>query len=198
MTTSTPRTMARAMVFALAGMLLVFVLVSLMLASQWRWETTRTIAAAPQRIADLVTDLSTWPRWSGMRGELGPQTAMQVTGEKRVAGQTLTWSGRRGKGIVEVAAVGPASVDYVVKSQAAEGNDPPGVFATGHIEWQPDAAGRACTVTWREEGEGRSFVERWFLWFGVIQDRSRQIQEGSLTGLAQELEQPQPEPAGAK
>ena len=177
--------MLRAMLFALAGMVLVFLLVGLLLAREWRMATTRVVPAATDRIGELVTDLSTWSRWAAMDADLGPQTKREVTGPPRAVGQAITWSGMRGRGMLEVVAVDAGSLTYVVKSQSPEG-EPPTTFAKGHIEWRADGTG--ATVTWTEEAPCRNLVERWFAWFGAIQERIRQIQASSLTGLARELE----------
>lgn len=177
--------MLRAMLFALAGMVLVFLLVGFVLAREWRMDTTRVVPAAPERIAELVTDLSTWSRWSAMDADLGPQTKRGVTGAPRAAGQAIRWTGMRGTGILEVEAVDANALTYVVKSQGPDG-EAPTTFAKGRIEWRAEGAG--TTVKWHEEAPCRNLVERWFAWFGAIQERIRQIQEASLTGLAREAE----------
>lgn len=193
MSQSTPTTMLKAVVLALAGAVLMFLLVGMLLAKGWHVDTTRSIEAPPQRVGELVTDLSTWDRWSGMKADLGPQTTTTITGSPHAAGQAITWTGKRGCGIFEVTGVGATSMDYVVKSQAPEGGTAH-EFARGHIEWRAD--GSRSVVTWHEERESDDIIGRWFAWFGAIQEGVRRIQVGSLSGLAQELEAPAP--AGAK
>ena len=177
--------MLRAMLFALAGMMLVFLLVGFVLADEWHMDTNRRVPASPERVAALVTDLSTWPRWTAMQADLGPQTTREIKGAPNTPGQAIEWSGLRGRGIVAVEAVGADRLEYVVKSQSAA-NEPAATFAKGRIEWKAD--GQGTRVTWHEEGQCRNLVERWFVWFGAVQERVRQIQAASLTGLTRDLE----------
>ncbi|MBL8749072.1 MAG: SRPBCC family protein [Planctomycetes bacterium] len=182
-----PTTILKALVFATAGAILTFLLVGMALAKSWRVETERTIAAPPERVAELVTDFSTWPRWSAMRADLGPQTSQTVAGTPHAVGQSITWAGVRGRGFVEVTGTGAAFLDYVVRSQAP-GPAPIEEFARGRVEWSAD--GERTKVRWREERACEGTVERWFAWFGAIQEGVRRIQVSSLTGLAQALEMP--------
>lgn len=190
---STPTTMLKAVVLALGGAVLMFLLVGMFLAKGWHVDSTRVIDATPQRVGELVTDLGTWERWSGMKADLGPQTTTAITGTPHAAGQAITWTGKRGRGIFEVTAIGASSMDYVVKSQAPEGGAT-NEFARGRIEWRAD--GPRSLVTWHEERQNDDIIGRWFAWFGAIQEGVRRIQVGSLSGLGQELEAPAP--AGAK
>lgn len=193
---STPVTMFKAMVFACAGMVLVFLLVGLLLAAEWRVDTTRSIHGSPAQVAALVTDLGTWSKWSAMRADLGPQTTVTVAGTPGTTGQTITWSGSRGTAVLRLAQVEATAIDYVLLSHEAPG---PGVgsgtddavgaavqTASGRIAWVADGAG--CRVHWHDERQCQSLVERWFVWFGAVQEKVRQIQVGSLTGLGQALE----------
>lgn len=182
-----PTTILKALVFATAGAILTFLLVGMALAKSWRVDTERSVAASPERVGELVSDFSTWPRWSAMRADLGPQTSQTVAGTPRTAGQTITWAGVRGRGFVEVTGIGPAFLEYVVRSQGP-GDAPIEEFARGRVEWGAD--GDRTKVRWREERVCDGTVERWFAWFGAIQEGVRRIQVSSLTGLAQAVETP--------
>lgn len=182
--TSTATTMVKAMVFALAGAVLVFLLVGSLLAKQWRVETTARVDAEPARVAALVTDLATWEAWSAVRANLGPQTTTQVSGDRGSPGQTITWTGARGTGRLRLDSVAADAIEYVVESQG------PGATAAtqvgrGRIAWRADDGG--CSVTWREDGQCTSLPERWFAWFGALQEVVRQMQVSSMTGLDQYL-----------
>lgn len=177
--------MLKAMVFAIAGAILVFLVLGMALAKEWRVDTTRTIAAPPAAIGALVADLSTWSKWSSMSADLGPQTATVISGTPRTTDQAITWSGMRGKARLVVTTATDDRIEYDVQSQGG-GDLPMQQFARGRVTWQADGTG--TRVQWHEERVCDSIVERWFAWFGAIQERIRQIQVGSLAGLADAVE----------
>ena len=57
-------------------------------------------------------------------------------------------------------------------------------------------------MTWVDESKVSTFVERWFVWFGVLQEKAKEFQGASLNKLKQKLEArpaaPTETPNGAK
>jgi hypothetical protein len=86
----------RAMVLSLAGMILVYLGVGQMLASQWRVETTRHLSVQPEKVAAVVKDFGTWTTWKANDIQLGPQTRREVQGTPGEVGHKVVWSGPMG------------------------------------------------------------------------------------------------------
>jgi carbon monoxide dehydrogenase subunit G len=49
-------------------------------------------------------------------------------------------------------------------------------------------SGSGTAVTWVDESQVGTFVERWFVWFGVLQEKAKEFQGASLQKLKQRLE----------
>ncbi|MBX3464076.1 MAG: SRPBCC family protein [Planctomycetes bacterium] len=182
---STPRLVFRALVFALAGMVVVFVAVGYLLAGEWHVESQREIGAPPARIAALVGDLSSWATWAAMEPNLGPPTTRSVLGAAGTEGHALRWSGPRGTATLTLRQV---AADGIVYDFVGEGPEraPMQWRANGRITWTASAGGTA--VRWYDEGHWDSLPGRWIGWFGAMQERARQIQTTSLAGLAEAVE----------
>ena len=183
---STKRVVLTALVVALAGAVLVFVLVSMMLPDQWQVQTSRDVGAPGARVAALVGDLSTWEQWSTMTATLGAQTDCKVLGAAGQPGQALQWSGSQGTATLTLTRVAEDRVEYEFRGTLANGEPYPW-HAEGRIEW-PAGEGAGRKVTWWERGTWQTWAGRWFGWFGVAQERVKQIQVTSLEGLATALE----------
>lgn len=175
-----------ALVFALAGMVVVFVAVGYLLADHWHVESKRLIRAAPERIAAMVSDLATWPDWTTMDVSLGPQTDRQLSGRPHEVGHAVKWSGARGAATLTVVAFTAEALDYDFHGVDPQGQ--PLVWsAKGRIEWHPQPDG-ACEVRWQENGQVDTLPGRWFSWFGATQLQAQRIQVTSLEGLAEALD----------
>jgi hypothetical protein len=179
---STTRIVFRALVFSLAGLIVVVMGVGQLLAKDWRVTTERVLPASPERVGALVRDCQSWPRWCKLDIQLGPQTTREITGTPGEAGQRVTWSGARGKVVLEVTAVAADSLDYRIAYEVQDGA-PPG---RGRFAWQPDGAG--CRLVWSDEGSYANVLLRWFGWFGALQERVKQIQGSSFVALQGELD----------
>lgn len=178
---STPRIVFRAVVFSLAGLVLVVLGVGQLLAKEWRVETVRTLKAPAERVGARVGDLGTWASWSAMEMNVGPQTARQVVGPPG-AGQRIEWAGPRGTAVLTATAVDATSLDYTVGFRVADA--PP--LGRGRVAWR--AVGGDCEVRWLDQGVYDNVMLRWFGWFGALQEKVKQIQGASLESLEQELE----------
>lgn len=182
------------MVFACAGMVLVFFAVGSLLADRWQVASSRDIAAAPARIAAAIGDLSTWADWSSMDANLGPQTHRTVSGTPGTVGHALRWSGTRGSATLTLREVGPTGIAYQFAGEGPE-HQPLKWQASGRVEWTATGE-HTCRVRWHDEGHWDNLAGRWIGWFGAMQLRAQQIQSTSLEGLADQLEA-RPVPTGA-
>lgn len=181
---STPKVVFRAMVFACAGMVVVYFAVGLLLVDHWQVTTSRTIAAPSARIAAAVLDLSTWADWAAVDANLGPQTRRSVVGEPGQVGHGLRWSGSRGSATLTIRAITADAIDYEFGGEDPEQQPRP--HSTGRIEWH-DADGK-CRLRWHDEGTWPNLAGRWWGWFGAMQVHMQQLQSASLEGLAERVE----------
>ena len=170
----------RTFVFALAGCVLVFYVVGFMLSDRWDARSERVLAAPPARVQALVTDLWTWPEWSGWRIEGSDEVELEQRGEQRKVGQEIAWLEGQGEIVLRLTAVEDGRVEYrfLVK--------PPGdakarTVGEGDVAWS--AAGEGTRVVWHDGGELEVLVHRWQAWFGSLQSRVQGQQALSLDGL---------------
>jgi hypothetical protein len=188
---STSRVMLRAMVFSLAGMVVVYYGIGYLLADEWQVDTVRTIGAPPDRVASTVKDFATWAKWSSMDSNLGPETVREVSGAAGVVGHRITWSGGRGKAMLTSTAMGADFVEYEFRVEGPS-HEQAHWQAAGRVEWAPEGGG--CRVRWQDRSHWDSLAGRWFAWFGAPQERMRQIQGTSLAGLEEFLAGPERQP----
>lgn len=171
----------RAVVFSLAGSVLVFLGVGQVLASEWTVSTTHVMQADRDGVAAVVQDLRRWEEWSSLEFPLGNPTERAVSGEAGAAGQEAVWSGPLGNAAVTFDAVTPNSIEYRI-GFILQGGEVGGKY-TGSITWEPRDG--ALAVTWTERGELNTLIERWSNWFGALQVKVQQIQQASLLSLEQ-------------
>jgi len=179
----------RALIFSLAGSILVFLGVGQLLTDEWTVSTTKRMNASPAAIADAVQDLRRWDEWSAMRFTLGSPTRRTYEGEPGAPGQVEIWSGPLGRATVTLDAVTESGVDYRILFGTGSGEEA-GTFKaggkfTGSIRWEP--AESAVDVTWTERGEMSSTIQRWSSWFGALQLKVQTVQRSSLHGLSDVL-----------
>ncbi len=181
---STTRVVLAALVFSLAGMVLVYLGVGYLLVDKWHVESDRVIDAPAPRVAALLVDLSTWGQWSSMDANLGPQTRRSVFGEPGIVGHGLKWSGSQGVATLTLRAVTPDKIAYEFHGEGPD-RQPLQWHSSGSVEWH-EVAGK-CHLHWHDEGHWDSIAGRWFGWFGVLQQRAQEIQSTSFEGLADTL-----------
>ncbi|MBL9079049.1 MAG: SRPBCC family protein [Planctomycetes bacterium] len=182
---STKRLVLYALVFALAGIVLVWFVVGSTLPETFDVESQRDLRAPSARVAAVVTDLKSWNDWSAMDANLGPQTTREVVGVAGTVGQAMRWTGQKGTAVLRFRAVGDNGVEYEFRGQLADGRDYPW-RGDGRIEWQQD--GDVCKVRWQEHLTWETMAGRWVAWFGAQQENVRRIQTSSLQGLAEAVE----------
>lgn len=170
----------KTLVLTMAGTIVVYYGVGLILANDWHVETTRTIAQPVEKVAPVLTDFGTWKDWSLMDANLGPQTRREVSGTPGTVGHAISWFGAQGSAQLALTQVQLGSLHYEFSRQLPD-EATPLVRGQGILTWQADGTG--CKVTWRDEGSWDSMPGRWIGWFGALQERMRQIQSSSLEGL---------------
>ncbi|MFM1871765.1 MAG: hypothetical protein RL398_1187 [Planctomycetota bacterium] len=175
-------TFFKTMVLAMAGMILVYYGVGMLLANDWHVETTRTVPAPAAKVLPLVQDFATWKDWSQMDANLGPETTREVAGKAGEVGHEIVWKGAQGSARLTLSAVAADSVQYEFWRQLP-GETAASLRGVGTIRWR--AADSATEVTWRDDGTWDSLPGKWIGWFGALQERMRQIQTSSLSGLEQ-------------
>lgn len=187
----------KAMVFALAGAVLVFVLVGQVLASEWRVETTRVVRAPATAVGALLADLGSWSRWSSVDFNLGMPTRREVRNPAGEVGHCAVWTGPLGEAMLRITAVAGGGAeghfDYEIRYLLDAQGTPVGSLLTGTVGWADE--GDECRVRWTEKGVLTSLAQRWSHWFGALQEKVRHVQGESLLGLEDELRKPKP-PAG--
>lgn len=171
----------RAVVFSLAGSILVFLLVGQILTDSFEVQSVRTVSAQPAAVGALVTDFRTWKDWSAYSFDCGAPTEIQIEGEPGAAGHRLELSGPRARAVFEATAVTPTSLDFRIRHAGKEKGVVSGGELTGTIAWLPAADG--CEVRWTERGELHNLMQRWVNWFGAHQEMVKQWQGTSLSGL---------------
>ena len=179
----------RAIVFSLAGSVLVFLGVGQLLTDEWTVSTTKRMSVSPEAVAGAVKDLRRWDEWSAMKFTLGSPTRRSYEGEKGAPGQVEIWTGPLGRATVTLDAVTESGVDYRILFGTGTGEEA-GTFKaggkfTGSIRWEE--ADSAVDVTWTERGQLSSTIQRWSSWFGALQLKVQTVQRASLHGLSDML-----------
>lgn len=180
----------RALVLALAGSVLVFFLVGLLLADSWKVTTTRTIAAPPQAVVAMLVDLKQWQDWSEVEFELGNPTTRDYKGEAGKSDQAATWQGPMGLATILLTKVEDNGADggvleYAIGYKFGPDGDSFGGTFTAAITWRVNEEG--VEVTWTENGQLTNLLQRWSNWFGALQDKVGHVQRASLAGLEESI-----------
>jgi hypothetical protein len=183
---STTNTVLKALVFSLAGLILVVLGVGLLLADEWEVRTSRTVGAPPEQVRARIGDLTGWAKWSAWDLTVGAQAQRSVEGAPGTVGQRIVWSGSHGRWSLTVTALTADALSYRYERVADADQPPLPGTNTGEVTWAADGAG--TRVTWIDRGTWETLPLRWFGWFGAIQERVREMQSATLVALADELE----------
>ncbi len=182
MASSPVRFVFKAMVASMAGIIVVYFGVGLLLADAWTVETSRTLAAPPERVGALIGDLARWPDWAKLDVTLGPETQRTLEGAAGQPGQAIVWRGQQGTARFTCTALSADAAEFEFSRQLADGSSPGSGSAT-RLAWAPEGGG--TKVTWRDSGSWPNLAGRWFGWFGALQESLRRVQNGSLGALEQ-------------
>jgi hypothetical protein len=143
----------------LAVTVVAFLGLGFILPSTWEAKRTATFETTPDRVADLVGALDTWPDWSHFSAHVDEETKVTVEGA------TLTWGGGEvlGAGTLANFATANDCATYDLSSGDAR--------SAGKLCWElvpsdDPEIGPKTRVTWSETGEsdGGPLVR----WFGFL------------------------------
>ncbi|MFK7743016.1 MAG: hypothetical protein AB8H80_22070 [Planctomycetota bacterium] len=183
---STPKFVLRTVAVTLAAMILVFFGVGYLLADSWQVATFRNIPEAMAPLAQRVGDLRSWQKWSSLEFALGNPTEVRFEGEAGKGGQRGIWTGPIGEAQIDLVRVAETAeegaVDYVIGFRYGQDGQQAGGRFTGTIQWTRKGE-RETQVVWTEDGQLPSMMARWSNWFGALQEKVKQVQGASLSGL---------------
>jgi hypothetical protein len=124
-----------------AVILMVFLLVGLLLPTDWEAEASRVIPATPEAVLAYLDSPEGWQQWTPW-----PESGVERSGPDRGEGAKLAWDDPDlGTGSLTLGATSPARVEYEV--DVGEG----AMRTTGVVTVAPVPEG--VRVTWREEGD---------------------------------------------
>ncbi len=187
--------------FALLATALIYFGLSSILPSSWKEETQIAIEADPSKVLPCVSDFRSWQEWTTIAATERTDTKVEIEGEAGKPGHAIVWRSNQNEAALRLVAVLPDGVDYEFTSRLGKEGKTEQV-GRGALRVRASVNGTGATVTWTDESSVGTFVERWFVWFGVLQEKAREFQQASLNKLKQRLETkpvvPTETPNGAK
>lgn len=136
-------------------------------------ERSRVVAATPEAILPLVTDLRSWNTWNPWI-EMEPTAHLTYSDPASGEGAWYTWAGDEvGAGRMDIEAISPQEVRYTIAF-----TEPMQSEAIIRIRMEPEAQG--TRVTWVMEGDN-DFMGKLF---GVFMDMDSMIGADFERGLA--------------
>jgi hypothetical protein len=159
-----------------AGVLVAFLVIGLLLPGDWSAERDRLISAPPGAVAPWVTDLARWSEWSSME-----QVEGELSDPSSGVGATLSWDDPQwGQGVFTLTEVDEGAVAYEVRVEDGS------LRTRGRLTLTPEGAG--TRVVWREEGDfGRNPLLAWFA-LGMNRLQGAELEKG-LDALAASVEE---------
>ena len=187
--------------FALLATALLYFGLSSILPAGWREETQIGIDAEPAKVLPCFFDFRSWQEWTTLTATERTDTKVEIEGEAGKPGHAIVWRSNQNEAALRMVAVHADGVDYEFTSRLGKDGKTEQI-GRGSLRAKPGDAGRGTTVTWVDESKVSTFVERWFVWFGVLQEKAKEFQGASLNKLKQKLEAkpaaPTETPNGAK
>jgi Polyketide cyclase / dehydrase and lipid transport len=140
-------------VLALVGAVLT---VGALLPRAWRVERSIVIAAPPDKIVPLVTNLRRWQDWSAWTRELDPALRNTFEGPEAGAGASWAWLGPTiGRGQLEITQADATGLQLELALEQTSVN------AHARLAWSRVEAG--TLVTWTDEGRLPPLLGGFFL-----------------------------------
>ena len=190
---------------ALVGTVALYFGLSSILPASWRIESQAQIEAPATQLVPLFADFRSWQEWTTLSGTARTDTKVEVEGDPGKPGHRIVWRSNQNEAALQLVAVREDGVDYEFTSRLGkEGKQDQ--IGRGSIRAVAAVGGQGTVVTWSDESSVGTFVERWFLWFGVLQEKAKEFQQASLQKLKQRAEgklaptaeQPKQAPSGTK
>lgn len=147
--------MLKKILIGLAALVLIFVVVVALQASEFRVERTAQVSAPPAAVFAQVNDLHKWDAWSPW-AKLDPEAKIGFEGPESGEGAAMTWAGndKVGEGKMTVVESKPdesvkLKVDFVKPFEGTSSSE---------FGFKPESGGTA--VTWSMAGTNDSFVAK--------------------------------------
>jgi hypothetical protein len=144
-----------------AVLVLAFVGLGFILPTDWEAKRTATFDAAPERVAEFVGQLDTWPEWSHLSTHVDADT------EVSVSGATLSWGGGSvlGEGVLADFATSDGCATYGLASAEVQSV---GRLCWSEVESSDPEIPPKTRLTWSESGtaDGGPLV-RWFAFLSM-------------------------------
>ena len=173
--------------FALLATALLYFGLSSILPSGWREETQVVIEAEPAKVLACFTDFRIWQEWTTLTATERTDTKVEIEGEAGKPGHAIVWRSNQTEAALRMVSVLADGVDYEFTSRLGKDGKTEQI-GRGSLRAKSGDSGSGTTVTWVDESQVGTFVERWFVWFGVLQEKAKEFQGASLQKLKQRLE----------
>lgn len=175
---------------AVGAVIFVALLVALgfVLPRRWHVERSVQVAAPPERIYPMVTNLRRWQEWSAWTRDVDPLARRSYQGPEEGVGAGAAWAGPtlgRGK-LVIVSSVAEHGVKL---DQAIEGEQ-----LNSHASVRFERNGDGTKVTWTDEGSLPPVLGAYLR--ATVEERLGAGLEASLAKLKAKVEALPPAPAG--
>ena len=173
--------------FALLATALLYFGLSSILPSGWREQTQVVIEAEPAKVLACFTDFRSWQEWTTLTATERTDTKVEIEGEAGKPGHAIVWRSNQNEAALRMVSVLADGVDYEFTSRLGKDGKTEQI-GRGSLRAKSGDSGSGTTVTWVDESQVGTFVERWFVWFGVLQEKAKEFQGASLQKLKQRLE----------
>ncbi len=182
--------------FALLATILLYFGLSSILPSGWREETQVGIDAEMARILPCFSDFRSWQEWTTLTGTERTDTKVEIEGEPGKPGHAIVWKTNQNEAALRIVAVLDDGVDYEFTSRLGKEGATDSI-GRGSLRAKAGDTAAKTIVTWADESSVSTLFERWFVWFGVLQEKAKEFQLASLNKLKQRLEAPAAQQPGA-
>jgi hypothetical protein len=142
----------------LGAVIALLIVVGLLLPSKWRVERSMTMAAKPESIVPLISDLKRWKDWAAWNNEMDPTMQTTYNGPPSGPGASMSWKGdKMGFGTLTLTEVDvQKGIKYEMKMEEQQ------TPAHGSFSFAPEGTG--TKVTWVDEGDMGWFIPgRYFI-----------------------------------
>lgn len=140
----------------LVGFLILLLIISALLPSQYHVERSITVNATPNKVYPLLQNFAEWEKWS-VWASLDPNQKVSVTGEPGKPGHKQEWDGPiNGKGSMTI----DAAESNVFLKMNLVFEEPQPMVATSKFELKPE--GTKTIVIWHNEGALEYPIGRFF------------------------------------
>lgn len=172
--------------FALLATCLLYFGLSAILSAGWQVQTQLAMDCEPSVVLPKLADFRSWQEWTTLAATERTDSKVEILGDAGKPGHAIVWRSNQNEAALRLVAVHEDGVDYEFTSRLGKDGKSEQIGRGSLRARKADGAG--TMVTWTDESSVGTFVERWFVWFGVLQEKAREFQQASLSKLKQKLE----------